>query len=110
MDIGADERPENAPASAATILVSGGGSALQDAIDEAGACTVEIVITDSLDYDPIVLSKALTIRADGGESPTCVSNNGSGKAAIIEGDGRRRPRHRFGDYYWWCLSRRPRPY
>lgn len=50
-----------APASAASITVSGGGNALQDAIDDASDGDT-IVVTDSKKYNPIKVDVAVTIK------------------------------------------------
>jgi hypothetical protein len=88
-DIGADELAGDAAASVASISVSGGGSGIQDAIDAAGACTTEIVVEDSLDYDPVVLTKTLTVRAAAGQTPRVVSRDGHSGIALVVADGGR---------------------
>lgn len=65
------------PASAATISVSGGGDALQTAINNASDGDT-IVVTDSATYNPVVVDVGVTIKTE--ESPTIA---GSGDQVVV---------------------------
>jgi hypothetical protein len=75
------------PGFAAEIEVSGGGSALQDAIDVAiEGDTISVI--DSLNYNAVqVTAASLTIQAAGGENPR-VSATGDGGAVVFADLGR----------------------
>ncbi|MFB6177916.1 MAG: hypothetical protein ABEI99_12390 [Halobaculum sp.] len=72
------------PASAATTTVSGGGDALQNAIDGASDGDT-IVVVDSADYSPITVDVGVTIETDA--SPTIVGDGGITSAVGIDADG-----------------------
>ena len=72
------------PASAADISVSGGGDALQAAIDSASPGDT-VTVTDSTTYDPITVDKRLSIET--GASPTIEGDGGTGAAVNIAADG-----------------------
>ena len=69
---------------AGQTTVSGGGAALQNAIDAASPGDT-IVVTDSATYDPVVVDVGVTIETD--EGPTIVGAGGTGAAVSIEADG-----------------------
>ncbi len=71
---------------AATVSVSGGGTALQTAITAAGAGAV-IEITDSMDYDAVSISgkSGLYIRAAAGQAPTITSAGAGSQCVSLTG-------------------------
>lgn len=70
--------------SAATLTVSGGGDALQQAIKNASDGDT-IVVTDSADYNPITVDVDVTIETEA--SPTIVGEGGITSAVGINSDG-----------------------
>lgn len=73
------------PVTAATITVSGGGNALQDAIDAAdGGDTV--VVTDSATYTAVTVDERLTVTSENGADPT-VDGGGDTVAVLVDADG-----------------------
>ena len=70
------------PVGAATP-VSGGGGALQNAIDAASDGET-LVVTDSATYDPITVDVSVTIEASA--DPTIEGDGGTGAAVSIEAD------------------------
>ena len=72
------------PVAAATTTVSGGGDALQTAIDSASAGDT-LVVTDSATYDPVTVDVGVTIETDA--DPTVVGGGGTGAAVSIDADG-----------------------
>jgi hypothetical protein len=73
----------SAPARAAPP-VSGGGGALQTAIDNASNGD-SIVVADSATYNPITIDESLTVTAN--RDPTIEGDGGTGAAVSIESDG-----------------------
>lgn len=71
------------PASAETT-VSGGGDALQDAVDGAGDGDT-VVVTDSATYNPVTVDVSVTVETDA--DPTVAGDGGSGAAVSIAADG-----------------------
>jgi len=69
---------------AAQTTVSGGGNALQQAIDAADDGDT-ITVTDSETYDPVVVDVAVTLEAE--EDPTIEGDGSSNAAVSIESDG-----------------------
>lgn len=71
---------------AATVSVSGGGTALQTAITAAGAGAV-IEITDSMNYDAVTISgkSGLYIRAAAGQTPTITSSGAGSQCVSLTG-------------------------
>lgn len=69
---------------AETTAVSGGGSALQDAVDAASAGDT-LVVADSTAYDPITVDVDVTVEADA--DPTIAGDSGTSAAVSIEADG-----------------------
>lgn len=69
---------------AADSTVSGGGDALQSAINDAGDGDT-LKVTDSATYDPIVVDVSVTIETDG--DPTIDGDGGTNAAVSIEADG-----------------------
>ena len=67
----------------ATVSVSGGGSALQTAIDTANSGDT-IVVTDSATYDPLSIDTSVTLETTG--SPTIEGAGGTGAAVSIDAD------------------------
>ena len=82
----------SAAAQTTPTAVNGGGTALQDAIDNAGSGET-IEVTDSASYDQIVIDRSadasgLTIQAANGESPTITHSEGDGTPTVaIDQDG-----------------------
>ncbi|OYR51900.1 hypothetical protein DJ73_11860 [Halorubrum sp. Ea1] len=70
-------------AAADTASVSGGGNALQAAIDAADAGDT-IVVTDEATYNPVTVDHSVTLEADG--DPTIQGDGGTGAAVSIEAD------------------------
>ncbi|WP_246986517.1 right-handed parallel beta-helix repeat-containing protein [Halorientalis marina] len=70
-------------AAAATTTVSGGGDALQNAIDGASDGDT-LVVTDSATYDPVTVDVSVTIETDA--DPTIEGDGGTGAAVSIEAD------------------------
>ena len=72
----------------ATVNVSGGGAALQTAINAAAPQT-RLLIVDSLAYNAITIANCsdLTIEADTGQTPTIVASAGVGGHCVTLGDG-----------------------
>ena len=70
-------------AAAQTTTVSGGGSALQDAIDNASDGDT-IVVDDSATYDPVTIDVSVTLETDA--DPTIEGDGGTGAAVSIEAD------------------------
>lgn len=68
----------------AQTAVSGGGSAIQDAIDDAEDGDT-IVVTDSATYDPISINKNITVESSDGA--TIDGGGGSSAAVSIAADG-----------------------
>src|SRR5687767_8759514 len=58
---------------AAELFVTGGGAALQTAINSA-ATGDTVTINDSLTYNPVSVSKRLTIRAAATRTPRVLAN------------------------------------
>lgn len=69
---------------AAQSTVSGGGDALQQAIDAASDGDT-ITVSDSATYDPIVVDVSVELTAS--EDPTIEGDGGTGAAVSIEADG-----------------------
>lgn len=67
----------------AQTSVSGGGSVLQDAIDDA-ADGDTIVVTDSETYEPVVIETSITVESSG--EATVEGDGGNGAAVSIEAD------------------------
>lgn len=70
---------------AAQTTVSGGGQALQTAIDNASAGDT-LVVVDSATYDPIVVDKALTLTSADGENPTIAGDGGISTGVSVQAD------------------------
>lgn len=71
-------------ATAATTSVSGGGDALQTAIDAASDGDT-LTVTDSATYDPITVDVSVSIETDA--SPTIEGDGGTDAAVSIAADG-----------------------
>lgn len=71
-----------------TVNVSGGGAALQNAINAAAAGT-NLVIQDSLAYNPITIANVtnLTISVAPLQTPTITAGGGAGQRSITIGAG-----------------------
>jgi hypothetical protein len=70
-------------AAAETATVSGGGNALQDAIDDASDGDT-IVVTDSATYDPVTIDVGVAVETDA--DPTIEGAGGTGTAVSIQAD------------------------
>lgn len=66
-----------------TVPVSGGGDAIQTAIDDASD-TDTVVVEDSATYDPVTIDVGITLETD--EDPTIEGDGGTGAAVSIEAD------------------------
>lgn len=66
-----------------TVPVSGGGDALQSAIDSASAGDT-VVVEDSETYDPVTIDVGITLETE--EEPTIEGDGGTGAAVSIEAD------------------------
>lgn len=67
----------------AQTTVSGGGAALQNAIDNAAAGDT-ILVTDSATYEPITIDESLTVESSAGA--TIEGDGGTGAAVSIDAD------------------------
>jgi len=70
-------------AAAARTTVSGGGTALQDAINGASGGD-KLVVADSETYDPVTIDSNITVETDA--DPTIEGGGGTGAAVSIEAD------------------------
>ncbi|MEF8902238.1 MAG: hypothetical protein V5A25_13615, partial [Halovenus sp.] len=68
---------------AAETYVSGGGDALQTAVDNASDGDT-IVVTDSATYDPVTIDVSVTVETDA--DPTIEGDGGTGAAVSIDSD------------------------
>ncbi|MBB6645666.1 right-handed parallel beta-helix repeat-containing protein [Halobellus ruber] len=84
IDVGAGVTALGLGTAAAQTTVTGGGDALQAAIDDAESGDT-IVVDDSETYDPIVIDAGITIETDA--DPTIEGDGGTGAAVSIEADG-----------------------
>ncbi len=89
-DMGADE---SGLSGGCVIYVSGGGSALGDAVADPGTgSNCVIIIQDSLEYNAFNLNKPITIQAAVGQTPTVIAGLGGatagGEAIRVYDDGR----------------------
>jgi hypothetical protein len=66
-----------------SVSVSGGGAALQHAIDSATDGDT-LVVTDSATYDPVTIDSSIALEAS--DDPTIEGNGGTGPAASIAAD------------------------
>ncbi len=94
--LGAIDTALNAPADAQTVFVTGGGTALAEAVALAGSSGTLIEIVDSATYAPVVFrnKSRVYVRARAGQTPKIVSDataptsagGGNSNAVIFEGD------------------------